>query len=197
MHKKVLSHFQKVDHILHSLALKIEELNLSVGDDPFVKLCESIINQQLSGKAADTIFARLLKLFPREKITPKILIKIPDEKLRSCGISYSKIKYLKDLSKKVSSGFLKFDQFDQLDEESVIGELIKVKGVGRWTAEMFLMFHLAREDVFSIGDLGLKRAIEKHYLKGKKASNHQLLTISQIWSPYRTYASMVLWRSLG
>ena len=127
----------------------------------------------------------------------KILIKIPDEKLRSCGISYSKIKYLKDLSKKVSSGFLKFDQFDQLDEESVIGELIKVKGVGRWTAEMFLMFHLAREDVFSIGDLGLKRAIEKHYLKGKKASNHQLLTISQIWSPYRTYASMVLWRSLG
>lgn len=197
MKDKILSHFQKSDPTMHSLAIKAGKLTLSKGKDPYLKLVESIINQQLSGKAADTIFARLLKLFPGGKITPEALVKIPDEKLRKCGISYSKIKYLKDLSQKVATGSLEFDQFDQLDQEAVIAELIKVKGIGRWTAEMFLMFHLAREDVFSVGDLGLRHAIEKHYLKGKKASDQRLISISKKWSPYRTYASMVLWRSLG
>lgn len=197
MHKKILSHFKKVDPVIHGLALLIDALVLSPSDTPYLKLVESIVSQQLSVKASDTIFMRLKKLFPKEVITPEKLVKLPEETLRSCGLSYQKIKYLKDLSVHVIEKKLSFDKYDKLTEEKIIEELTQVKGIGRWTAEMFLMFHLGREDVFSLGDLGLRRSIEKHYFNGKKATDKQIMKISKKWSPYRTYASMILWRSLG
>jgi DNA-3-methyladenine glycosylase II len=195
MHKKALEHFRKTDPVLHSVALEVELIELRAPSDYFVDIVDSIISQQLSGKAALTIFNRFKKLFPKEEITPEKLLKLPDEKIRECGISYSKIKYIKGVAKAVTNSDLDLKSFDKLSDGQVIEELVKLKGIGRWTAEMFLIFTLLREDVFSAGDLGLKNAIAKHY-KLKDADEKKLLKISKKWSPYRSLASRILWRSL-
>lgn len=193
--KKALEHFKKTDPTLFTIAKKIELTNLVKPSDYFIDLVDSIISQQLSGKAAATIFGRFKKLFKDEKITPKQLLKIPDDAIRNAGISYSKIKYIKGIALEIKNKKLNLKNLEKLSDEEVIDELIKIKGIGRWTAEMFLMFTLLREDIFSIGDLGLKNAIIKHY-KLKKVTNEKLLKISKKWSPHRTIASRILWKSL-
>ncbi|KKQ75544.1 MAG: putative DNA-3-methyladenine glycosylase [Candidatus Woesebacteria bacterium GW2011_GWB1_38_5b] len=165
-------------------------------EDPFIDLVETIINQQLSDKAAATIFGRFKKLFPEEKITAEKLLKIPDEKIREAGISYSKIKYIKGIAQQIKNKKLNLKNLENLSDEDVINELVKLKGIGAWTAEMYLMFTLARPDVFSAGDLGLQNAIVKLYKIKQKPTRERLLEISIKWSPYRTTASRILWRSL-
>lgn len=196
MNKAALNHFKKVDPILYEVALKIEIDELSKPDDYFIDLADSIISQQLSGKAAATIFNRFKKLFKNEIIDPLELLKISDEKIRECGISYSKIKYIKGVAEEIKNKNLDLKSFDSKTDEEVINELTKLKGIGNWTAEMFLMFTLGRSDVFSIGDLGLKNAIIKNYKLKNKPTNKKLLEISEKWSPHRTYASRILWKSL-
>lgn len=171
-------------------------LGPKISNDYFSELCEIIINQQLSDKAAATIFARFKKLFPKEKIIPQVLLKLSDEKIRSCGTSNAKVSFLKDLAEKVLAEDLRFDGLDKLSDEKVITELIKVKGIGPWTAEMFLMFTLGREDVFSHGDLGLRNAIKKLYKFKKDPTKKQIEKIVNKWKPYRTYACRILWKSL-
>lgn len=194
--KKALEHFKNNDPIIYNLARSVKLDNLTKPEDPFVDIVDSIISQQLSGKAAATIFGRFKKLFPHEKITPEKLLKIPDEKIRSAGISYSKISYIKGIAKEIVNENLDLNKMEDLSDEMVISEMIKLKGVGVWTAEMFLMFTLARPDIFSAGDLGLQNAIAKHYKIKGKPSKEKLLQISSKWSPYRTLASRILWRSL-
>jgi DNA-3-methyladenine glycosylase II len=195
MYDKALAHFKKSDPILYKASIAIEFQEINPVANHFLKLVRSIIGQQLSVKAASTIFSRFEKLFPKEKITPERILKMDKEKIRSCGVSYSKIEYIKDLSKKVVDKNLDLANIDTLDNKTVIEKLTMVKGIGPWSAEMFLMFSLARPDVFSTGDLGLKNAIKKLY-KIDKISNEDLITISAKWSPYRTYACMILWQSL-
>lgn len=171
--------------------------NYEIRKNHFQSLVQEIINQQLSDKAAATITKRFTALFdegdfPRAE---KILA-LSDEKIRTSGISYPKISYIKNLAQKIVADEIKFDQFASLSDEAVIEVLTQVKGIGQWTAEMFLMFSLGRPDVFSYGDQGLKNAIRKLYNLKSHPTPKQAEKISKKWKPYRSLACRYLWRSL-
>jgi 3-methyladenine DNA glycosylase/8-oxoguanine DNA glycosylase len=160
----------------------------------FIDLLEAIANQQLSGKAAATIFGRVRDLC-KGKITPDVILKLSEAKLRRAGLSFAKIKYAKDLATRVMNNELIIKDLDKLEDEKVVEELVKVKGIGRWTAEMFLMFSLGRPDIFPVDDLGIKKGFEK--VTGKKFDKDKSAKFAlKYWSPYRTVASWYLWRSL-
>ncbi len=191
-------HLQSVDPKLASIIDNYElKPQRRLPRTHFESLVEAIVSQQLSVKAADTIFARFVSLFPNQKFpTPETVFKLPLPKFRKVGISGQKANYIKDLSGKIVSGELKLNSLHRLENEEVISELVKVKGIGRWTAEMFLMFTLRRPDVFSNGDLGLRNAIQKLYKMKTPPTEKQLDRISKRWSPHRTTASRYLWKSL-
>lgn len=195
MDKRLIEHFKKVDPILFKVLGKIRPLaSLEKSENFFADICEAIINQQLSDKAAKTIFNKFKKLFSKEIITAEKLLKIPDSKIKEIGTSWKKVEFMKNLAKKVVKREIDLEKLDGLVDEEVINELTKLHGIGRWTAEMFLMFSLAREDVFSAGDLGLRRAMQKLYKLKKEPTPQQIERISKKWSPYRTYAALILWR---
>ena len=161
--------------------------------DYFAALCGDIIGQQLSGKVADVIESRFRKVVT--KVTPKNVLNTPDQKLRDCGLSWGKVSFIKDLALKTESGQLKTKKLAQLSDEEVVAELVAVKGIGRWTAEMFLMFSLGRGDIFPSDDLGIKKGFEK--VVGKKWDKAGSVKFAEErWKPYRTVASWYLWRSL-
>ncbi|CAN5299217.1 DNA-3-methyladenine glycosylase [soil metagenome] len=159
----IASHFEMSDPVLFKFIAKIETFEVVEGDDYFASLCSSIVSQQLSTRVANVIFERLLHLFPDQKLDPKKTLELSEAELRAVGLSFAKIKYIKDLSSKVLSGELQLENLPAMSNDEVIAELTQVKGIGKWTAEMFLMFTLGRVDVFSHGDLGLKKAIQKIY----------------------------------
>lgn len=195
MYEKALLHFRKVDTILFEIASKQEPFVLSVAPNYFIRLTRAIIGQQLSVKVANVIYTRFEKLF-KNRINAKELLEIPDVKIRECGISFPKIKYLKDLALKVHTKELVLKDFETETNEIIIEKLTQVKGIGIWSAEMFMMGALARPDVFSFGDLGLKNAIKKHY-KIENLTLQKMTDLSKIWSPFRTYAARILWNSLN
>lgn len=197
MYTKAIAHFEKADPILFAVTRNIEPFTLSKSQMLFIELCDHIISQQLSLKASASIFERFSQLFPSKNITPQALIILPDETIRTAGLSYTKVAYLKDLSQKIIENTVQLDHLEELPDQEVIETLIKVKGVGRWTAEMFLMSALAREDVFSYGDLGLRKAIQKLYRLKKEPTQKQAEKLAKKWSPYRTYACKILWKSLA
>jgi DNA-3-methyladenine glycosylase II len=164
--------------------------------DHFSALVRAIIFQQLSTKAASTIHARLLGLMPDAGVTPASLIAIEDQQLRSVGISRQKAMYLRDLCDKVRSGAVKLDSVETLDDEAVIDALTQVKGIGRWTAEMFLMFRLHRPDVLPVDDLGIVTAVQRVYGLRKRPTADRLRRLAEPWRPYRSIACWYLWRSL-
>lgn len=196
MKKVVVNHFLKVDNILYSVIDKLPPIDIIKSTDFFTDLVENIVSQQLSEKAGATIFGRFLKLFPNGKFTPEDILGVPDEFIRSTGPSWSKISYIKNIARAVQSDGLNLDTIDSKTDQEVIKELTKVKGIGPWTAEMFLMFTLGREDIFSYGDLGLKNAIKKLYGFKKDPTIKQMEKIVNKWKPYRTYAARILWKSL-
>ncbi|MCX6816238.1 MAG: DNA-3-methyladenine glycosylase 2 family protein [Candidatus Aenigmarchaeota archaeon] len=161
--------------------------------DYFNILVFSIANQQLSGKAAATIYRRLKKLC-KGRVTPKRINKLSTAQIRRAGFSYPKVSYIKDLSKKFMNKEISAHKFHLQSDKDVLDELIKIKGIGRWTAEMFLMFSLGREDIFPADDLGIKKAIKKIY-GIKDTSSKSLDKFSRRWTPYRSYASLYLWKS--
>lgn len=162
--------------------------------DYFEHICSNIIGQQLSGKVADVIEARFKSVVGGE-VAPENVLKTPDQKLRDCGMSWGKVSFIKDLASKTKSGELQTKKLSDLSDEEVIRELIAVKGIGRWTAEMFLMFSLARPDIFPVDDLGIKKGFEK-VTKQKFDKDKSAKFALKYWSPYRTVASWYLWRSL-
>lgn len=201
MSKQIIAHFKKSDPKLHQVLLKVMDAHadylftLKKHDFLFDRLIESIISQQLSVRVADVIYERVLNLMPKKKLDPKTILKIDDQTLRSAGLSFGKIKYIKDLSDKVVSKELDLDNLENLSNEEVIEKLTAVKGIGKWTAEMFLMSALGRADIFSHGDLGLKNAFKKIY--GVTEYNEvEAEKIVIKWSPYRTVAAKILWKSL-
>ncbi len=164
--------------------------------DYFAKLCGEIINQQLSDKASATIYKRFENLFPEKIITPEYVLKLSHEKIRGTGTSNAKVAFIKSLAEKVVKKELKFELLDSMTDREVVKELTKIKGIGPWTAEMFIMFSLGRQDVFSHGDLGLRKAIKKLYGFKAEPTRKEIEKITNKWSPYRTYACAILWQSL-
>lgn len=207
---QIIAHFKKSDPKLFEILEKVLEIhgdeffNLTKHEFLFDRLLESIVSQQLSVRSSDAIYQRLMNLMPDQKLTPENLLQAKETDLRKAGLSYQKIKYIKDLCEKVKTGELDLDSLEKLDNEEVIKELVKVKGIGKWTAEMFLMSALGRPDIFSHGDLGLQNAIKKIYQeslpfdkKGKWKYDPEIAEEIVIkWSPYKTIAARILWRSL-
>jgi DNA-3-methyladenine glycosylase II len=159
-------------------------------------LSRSIVYQQLSGKAAGTILARFRALYPSGAPTPDEVLATSDERLRGVGLSRQKASYLRDLSAKVASGELPLDAIHAMSDDEVIAHLVQVKGIGRWTAQMFLMFRLGRLDVLPELDLGIQNAVRRAYRLRKRPSPKQLRRIGANWSPHSTVACWYLWRSL-
>ncbi len=198
MNKKIIKFFQKADPQLYNAYVNLadsELMTIHLPTDHFSALCREIIAQQLSSKVAGVIFERFQNLFPKKHITAKYLLKLNQEKLRTIGMSYSKAKYLRDLAEKTESKELNLEELKDMDDENVIKELTRVKGIGPWTAEMFLIFALERQDVFSYGDLGLKNAIKKIY-GHPDTSRKEIENIVSKWSPFKSSACRILWRSL-
>lgn len=193
---KIIRHFQTADPVLASV-FETVRIDIPVPKRPeayFEELCSSIIGQQLSIAVADVIYARFARLFPKNGITPMRVLACPDDVLRACGMSRSKVVFLKAIAQAVDEKTLNFQAFSTHSDEEVIEILTRVKGIGPWTAEMFLMFTLGRADVFSFGDLGLKRAIQSLYALRKEPSRATMERLSRKWKPYRTYAALALWK---
>src|SRR5258706_4580912 len=162
--------------------------------DYFGHIAGNIIGQQLSGKVADVIEGRFIKAVGG-KVTPDSILKVDGQKLRDCGMSWGKVSYVKDLAAKTKSGELQTKKLADLSDAEAIKEMVAVKGIGQWTAEMFLMFSLARPDIFPVNDLGIKKGFEK--VTGKKWDKINSPKFAEKnWKPYRTVASWYLWRSL-
>lgn len=195
-------HLQTVDPVLGVVIEKIALEKRKPRTNYFQSLVEEIISQQLSGRVADVITERFVALFPTRQADstsfpdPDAILARSDEELRKARLSYQKISYIKNVSHAVIAGELDFKKFSAYTDEEVIALLTQIKGIGRWTAEMFLMFTLGREDVFSHGDLGLKNAIQRLYSFRKHPSRKTMEHISRKWSPHRTLARRYLWASL-
>ncbi len=185
-------HLQK-DPVLKVVLAKYDPPVWHKPRDLFVAIVRNIIGQQLSGRVADVILERFTKKVG--SLTPEKILAVPDEKLREVGMSWAKVKYVKNISRAVAEGSLDLKKIKTLPDEEVIIELTKVKGIGRWTAEMILIFHLQRPDIFSLGDLGLRTAVSKLY-KVDRNNLKKIAKISAKWSPHRSLASRYLWKSL-
>ena len=164
--------------------------------DPFSALVRVIVGQQLSTKAAATIYSRVAELPPGGVMTPEAMRGVPPEAYRGAGLSRQKLSYVIDLCEKVLSGALHLDSLEKMDDDEVIAEIVKVKGLGRWSAEMFLMFRLHRPDVLPVGDLGIVKAIQRAYRLRKPPKPEKIVKIGEAWRPYRSIACWYLWRSL-
>jgi DNA-3-methyladenine glycosylase II len=165
--------------------------------DAYGALLRAIVGQQLSTKAARTIYLRVLDLFDGTTPSPEQLLAAEEADLRGAGLSGRKVEYVRDLAGHVLSGELELDRLDQLGDEAVIEEIVAVRGLGRWTAEMFLLFHLERPDVLSGGDLGIRKAIQIEYGLGEMPSPQRVAEIGEPWRPHRSLASLYLWESLA
>jgi DNA-3-methyladenine glycosylase II len=164
--------------------------------DPYGALLRSIVGQQLSTKAARSIYGRLADQFGGRAPTPQELLDADPEVVRSAGLSRPKVKYLRSLAEHVLSGELALDRLHELGDEEVEREITAVKGLGQWTAHMFLIFHLGRPDVLPVGDLGVRRAVERAYGLEALPSAEELERLGERWAPYRSLASLYLWESL-
>jgi DNA-3-methyladenine glycosylase II len=191
----------KADPVLAALIeaggpLDAEERRRGRPEDAYGALLRSIVGQQLSTKAARTIYNRVCALFDDCVPSPAQLLAADADALRGAGLSRAKVAYLRDLAEHVEDGRLELDRLDELDDEEIVAELTAVKGLGRWTAEMFLMFHLGRPDVLPVGDLGIRRAVERAYGLAELPAAPELERIAEPWRPQRTLACLYLWRSL-
>lgn len=165
--------------------------------DAYGALLRAIVGQQLSTKAARTIYLRVLDLFGGTTPSPEQLLEASEEDLRACGLSGRKTEYVRDLARHVLGGELELDRLAELEDEEVIEEIVAVRGLGRWTAEMFLLFHLQRPDVLSGGDLGIRKAIQVEYGLEEMPTPTRVLEIGEPWRPHRSLASLYLWESLA
>ncbi len=200
MNEQIKNYFKDVDPILFEVITKFgsdaDTIELRQSDDYFSDLCEAIVNQQLSEKAGRTIYNRFLALVPDRHPTYEKVLNIADDDLRSVGMSWSKVRYIKSLASSVQQNRIAFETIHTMDDESVIAELTKLHGIGRWSAEMFLMFSLGRPDIFSYGDAGLRRAIAMIYTVKTPLKDTHIKKVITPWSPYKTYACRILWKYL-
>jgi len=194
-------HLRSVDQVLRGLIddggpIDPETDRRGSRPDAYQALARAIVGQQLSTKAAASIWGRVTELFGEHTPSPAQLLEVDGQELRDAGLSWSKVGFLKDLAERVEDGRLDLDRLGELSDEDVVAELTEIKGVGRWTAEMFLIFHLGRPDVVSMGDLGIRRAVQLAYGWDELPGPSEMERISEPWRPHRTLACLYLWRSL-
>ena len=196
-----VEHLRAADETLARLIDERGPLNLEARrrgrpSDAYGTLLRSIVGQQLSTKAAATIYGRVVDLFGGETPTPQALLDADPDALRAAGLSGAKVRYVRSLAEHVLSGELDLERLPELGDEEVERELTAVKGLGQWTAHMFMIFHLARPDVLPVGDLGVRRAVERAYGLEGLPSHEELEMLGERWRPYRSVASLYLWESL-
>jgi DNA-3-methyladenine glycosylase II len=195
--RKARLHLSKVDPTLARIIAEVGTLRIQPRRERFQALARAIIFQQLAGAAANAIYGRFVGLFPGVEFpSPEQVLAKTDAELRGVGLSEKKALYIKDLAAHIRDGKLNFHLFHKMTDEEIIAHLIMVKGIGRWTAEMFLMFNLGRPDVMPADDLGVQNAIRRHYKMRQRPNRKRLLKHAERWRPYRTAAAWYLWRSL-
>jgi DNA-3-methyladenine glycosylase II len=193
--RAAVNHLKKADPILRAIIARVGPCRIQYGPPEFHSLAESIVYQQLNGRAAETIFDRFTTL-AGDPVTPHGILKLTEAQMRSVGLSKQKSSYLRDMAERATRGELDFSKLHELSDEEVIRHLTQVKGVGEWTAQMFLMFTLKRPNVLPTGDFGVQMAIKKHYRKRKLPKPSAMEKLARPWEPYRSFACWYLWRSL-
>jgi DNA-3-methyladenine glycosylase II len=194
----IIKYLSQTDPCLGKIISSVGDFSIKICKDPFQSLVESIIYQQLAGHAARVIYSRFIKYYNTRPFLPQQILSTPNSVFRSTiGLSNKKIEYIKDLSVKVIERKLDVSTLHKLPDEEIIAQLIQVKGIGRWTAEMFLIFCLGRLDILPVTDLGIRKAMQKTYSLSELPKPVEMLAIAQPWEPYRTVATWYLWKSLS
>jgi DNA-3-methyladenine glycosylase II len=194
--RAAMRHLRRADPVMAEMIRGVGPFAIRLEKNRFQALVRSIIAQQISGKAARSIWRRVQEATRPRRLTAEVLAGIPSEQLRSLGLSPQKASYVHDLAAKVSSGSVRLHRVQRMNDDEVISELIQVKGIGVWTAQMFLIFSLGRLDVFPHDDLGVRMALRRHYGLADLPDKAQSLSIAARWRPYTTVASWYCWRSL-
>jgi DNA-3-methyladenine glycosylase II len=193
-----LKYLSNVDTQLAEVIKSVGQYSIKIRNNAFQTLVESIIYQQLAGTAAKVVYGRFIKYYDGAMPTPIQILSSSDTELKSkVGLSNQKIEYIKDLSTRIKDGRLSLEMLRSMTDEEVINSLQQVKGIGRWTAEMFLIFYLGRQDILPVTDLGIRKAIQKLYSLSELPMPPTMLAISQPWKPYRSIATWYLWKSLS
>ncbi len=182
------------DPVMAGLVTRFASGSLVSRGDPFSTLARSIVGQQISVKAADSVWARFVAALP--VLTPEAVLGVAPEQLRGCGLSARKVEYIGDLARRVLEGELHIEHWSAMNDAEIIVELTAVRGIGVWTAEMFLIFNQMRPDVFPLDDIGLQKAVALHYFAGERPLRRQLAVFGERWRPWRSVATWYLWRSL-
>ncbi len=187
-------HLMKKDRVMKRLIPQFGDACLESRGDAFVTLARSIVGQQISVKAAQSVWDRFVVL-PR-KLTPANVLKLKVDDMRAAGLSARKVEYLVDLALHFENGTVHVKKWAEMDDEAIISELVAIRGIGRWTAEMFLMFHLLRPNVLPLDDLGLVNGISHNYFSGESVSRSEVREVAAAWAPYCSVATWYIWRSL-
>ncbi len=191
-------HLARRDRVLKKLIPQFGEARLQSRGDAFTTLARSIVGQQISVKAAQSVWDRFAATVggPPTRLAPPDVLKLPVPRLREAGLSARKAEYLQDLARHFDAGLVHVAQWKGMDDEAIIDELVAIRGIGRWTAEMFLIFHLMRPDVLPLDDLGLLKGISVNYFSGEPVSRAEAREVGEGWAPFRSVATWYLWRSL-
>lgn len=188
------AHLSRKDRVMKKIIPQFGDAVLESRGDAFVTLARSIVGQQISVKAAQSVWDKFSKL--SRKITPSSVLKLKVDDMRAAGLSARKVEYLVDLALHFDSGAVHVKDWQGMDDEGIIAELVAIRGIGRWTAEMFLIFHLMRPNVLPLDDVGLINGVSQNYFSGEPVSRSDLREVAQAWTPYSTVATWYIWRSL-
>ena len=188
------AHLARKDRVMKKIIPQFGDVMLESRGDAFVTLARSIVGQQISVKAAQSVWDKFAKL--SRKLTPAGVLKLKVDDMRAAGLSARKVEYLVDLALHFDSGAVHVKQWQGMDDEAIIAELVAIRGIGRWTAEMFLIFHLMRPNVLPLDDVGLINGISRNYFSGEPVSRSDVREVAQAWQPYCTVATWYIWRSL-
>jgi DNA-3-methyladenine glycosylase II len=191
-------HLAKRDRVMRKLIPQLGEARLESRGDAFTTLARSVVGQQISVKAAQSVWQRFGALIgpAPERIAPSAVLALDAETMRGAGLSARKVEYLRDLAGYFDAGRVHVKGWASMDDEAIIEELVAIRGIGRWTAEMFLIFHLMRPNVLPLDDLGLMKGISQHYFSGEPVSRNEAREVGDAWAPFRSVATWYLWRSL-
>jgi DNA-3-methyladenine glycosylase II len=191
-------YLSKRDRVMRKLIAQFGQARLQSRGDAFTTLARSIVGQQISVKAAQAVWDRFAQLIdgPPHRIAPAAVLALKVERLREVGLSARKVEYLRDLAAHFDEGAVHVRQWANMDDEAIIDELVAIRGIGRWTAEMFLIFHLMRPNVMPYDDLGLIKGISLNYFSGEPVSRAEAREVGEAWAPFRTVATWYIWRSL-
>lgn len=197
IYPKAQRHLSRRDAVLKRIIKQIGPCTLRCNEDYFAVLARAIIAQQISTKAANSIYTRLRQALQPTGLQPRPLLDAGDDMLKQAGISPAKMRYLRDLAARVDKRELVLSELPKLTDEEVIAQLLPVKGIGRWTAEMFLIFGLGRLDVLPVADLGLRVGVQKQYELPEQPAKEKLIALAEPWQPYRSIATWFIWRTFG